>query len=218
MAVVAPSILSADFAHLADDCQRVLDAGAEYLHIDVMDGAFVPNLTIGPCVISSLRRAVGGVFDVHLMIEDPIRYLKDFAQAGADIITFHIEAAPDAAKAIRQIHELGLKASLSVKPGTPVEALSPYLDSLDMVLVMTVEPGFGGQKFMADMVPKIEWLDRQRREKGYAYQIEVDGGVSPDNADLLTRAGTDVLVAGSAVFRAPDLQAAVTALKRSRRA
>lgn len=209
MAIVAPSILSADFANLERDCKKVLDAGAAYLHIDIMDGMFVPNITIGPGVVKSLRPTSNAVFDVHLMIEQPERYIDEFAKAGADIITVHVESTENISLCIDKIKSHGIRAALTVKPGTPIDVCFPYLHQIDMVLVMTVEPGFGGQKFMPDMLSKVEWLDQQRSEHGFSYLIEVDGGVNTENAQRLVDAGVDVLVAGSSVFCAADIPQAV---------
>lgn len=207
---IAPSILSADFAYLAQDCRDVLNAGADWLHVDVMDGDFVPNLSLGIPVLAGLSKAVDAFYDVHLMIRRPLEYIEAFARAGADFITFHLEADSDVEKTIEAIHAAGCKAAVSVKPATPVEEVFPYLDRLDMVLIMSVEPGFGGQKFMPQAVDKIAVL---RERAGDGLMIQVDGGVDANTAPLCTRAGADVLVAGSAVFRAADPAAALRLLR-----
>lgn len=207
---IAPSILSADFAYLAQDCRDVLNAGADWLHIDVMDGDFVPNLSLGIPVLAGLSKAVDAFYDVHLMIRRPLEYIEAFARAGADFITFHLEADSDVEKTIEAIHAAGCKAAVSVKPATPVEEVFPYLDRLDMVLIMSVEPGFGGQKFMPQAVDKIAAL---RERAGDGLMIQVDGGVDANTAPLCTRAGADVLVAGSAVFGKKDRKEAILAIR-----
>lgn len=207
---IAPSILSADFAYLAQDCRDVLNAGADWLHVDVMDGDFVPNLSLGIPVLAGLSKAVDAFYDVHLMIRRPLEYIEAFARAGADLITFHLEADSDVEKTIEAIHAAGCKAAVSVKPATPVEEVFPYLDRLDMVLIMSVEPGFGGQKFMPQAVDKIAVL---RERAGDGLMIQVDGGVDANTAPLCTRAGADVLVAGSAVFGKKDRKEAILAIR-----
>ena len=214
MIIVSPSMLAADFSKLAESIKKVEDGGAEYLHLDVMDGAFVPNISFGPCVISSIRNKSKMVFDVHLMINDPIRYIDDYVKAGADIITIHYESCKDPLETINYIKSKGVKASVSIKPATPPEAIFDLLDKVDMVLVMTVEPGFGGQKLIPDTLPKIAALRRKANELGLtSLQIEVDGGITPDNIALLTSNGADVIVAGSSVFGATDPAVAIAALK-----
>lgn len=214
MAMVSPSILSADFGCLKQQCEAVLAAGAEFLHYDVMDGHFVPNISFGVPVLQSLHKSLPNAFyDVHLMISDPLFYAEPFAKAGATLINFHVECDSDVRQTLDKIRALGCKTGLTIKPGTPVEALEPYLDELDLVLVMTVEPGFGGQKFMADMMDKVAWLANYKKEHGAKYQIEVDGGVDAATGPICVAAGAEVLVAGSAVFGKDDPAAAVRMLK-----
>ena len=213
MALLSPSILAADFANLGRDVDVILRAGAEMVHVDVMDGHFVPNISIGVPVVKSLRKACAGFLDVHLMITDPGRYLDDFAAAGADLINFHLEATGDTAALLRHIRALGKKAALTIKPATPAEALFPYLHLLDMVLVMSVEPGFGGQRFMPNSLPKIAALRQTIDRRGLFCQIEIDGGVTLENAPQIVAAGCDILVAGSSVFGAADVEAAVAAFR-----
>ena len=213
MTKLSASILAADFAHLARDCGAVLDAGASMLHFDVMDGHFVPNISFGAPVLRSLHAALPGAFyDVHLMISDPARYAADFAGAGAGCITFHPEAVADPAAVLAAIRAAGCRAGMSVKPATPAEALFPYLDQLSIALVMSVEPGFGGQKFMPQALDKIAALRAECRRRGLSAEIEVDGGIDPDTGARCAAAGAGLLVAGSAVFGAPDKAAAVRAL------
>ena len=209
MIQISPSILSADFSRLEQDVVDVEKGGAHMLHIDVMDGHFVPNISFGACVMQSLRPRTDLFFDVHLMISDPLTYAKDFAKAGADMITFHYEADSDPQETINEIRDLGLKVGMAIKPGTDVKVLDPFLPQLDMALVMTVEPGFGGQKFMTDMMPKVEYLRNWANENHKALWIQADGGIAASTAKTVADAGADVLVAGSAVFGAPDRQEAI---------
>lgn len=215
MIKIAPSILSADFAQLGDEVKQIYDAGAEYVHFDVMDGQFVPNISIGIPVLKSLRKATDMFIDVHLMIERPVRYVQQFCDAGADLLTFHVEAdsADNIYSAIVKTKELGKKAGLSLKPHTDVSAVLPFMQEVDLVLVMTVEPGFGGQSFMTDQLPKIKALRRYIDENALDCELEVDGGVDKNTAPLVKRAGANVLVAGSAVFGKTDRKAAIEALR-----
>ena len=214
MIKVSPSILSADFADLGRDLAVVKASGAPYAHVDVMDGNFVPNISIGLCVLSSIRKVTDLVLDVHLMIERPVRYVERFCEAGADIVTVHVEAdtQENTLEALRKIRACGKKAAVCVKPKTPAEAVLPFLDLCDLVLVMTVEPGFGGQSFMADMMPKVQairaWIDARNP----ACELEVDGGVNTETAKVCIAAGANVLVAGSAFFKAADKAAFVRAV------
>ncbi len=208
--IVAPSILSADFGNLERDIKMINRSEAEWVHIDVMDGVFVPNISFGFPLMKPIRKATEKVLDVHLMIVEPERYVKRFVEAGADYVTFHLEACVDPRAAIAEIKATGAKAGVSIKPATPVEAVFDYLDELDMVLVMSVEPGFGGQSFMPYSLDKVRALRREIDEKGYNCLIEIDGGISASNAREVFDAGVNVIVAGSSVFNAENQEQAIT--------
>ena len=213
MAKVAPSILAADFSRLGEDVKDVCTRGIDYLHVDIMDGAFVPNISFGPDVMKSMNSIATVPYDVHLMIEKPDRYIEKFITDNTEFITVHYEACDDLAATIKHIKEAGAKAGVSIKPGTAPEVLDDFLADIDLILVMSVEPGFGGQKFMDSCLPKIEYYKNKREQCGYDYVIEVDGGVGSANAHLVRDAGIDIIVAGSAVFKAADRTAEVAAIK-----
>ena len=210
---VSPSILSADYASLKSEIEKVKNGGADMLHVDVMDGHFVPNISIGPPVVKSIRKSTDMFLDCHLMISNPYDYIDSFASSGADLIAFHVESNSDILETIEKITSAGVMPALVVKPGTPAESVFPYLSKIAMVLVMTVEPGFGGQSFMEDMLPKIKAIREKAREVNPELMIQVDGGIVPETAKKCVDAGADVLVSGSYIFGASDTEGAISSLR-----
>lgn len=201
MNILAPSILSADFNVLGEQIQTVAKAGAQYIHVDVMDGIFVPSISYGMPVIKSVRKSTDAVFDVHLMITEPVRYIRDFVDSGADIITVHVEACKDIDETIRDIKACGVRAAVAINPETPVDKIMPYLDDIDMALVMSVHPGFGGQKFIPDVLDKVRIIRSYYRDNNMDKDIEIDGGINFDNLPEVLEAGANVIVAGSSVYK-----------------
>jgi ribulose-phosphate 3-epimerase len=215
MVKIAPSILSADFSRLGDEVKAVEEAGADWIHVDVMDGKFVPNITVGPLVVESLRKVTKLPLDVHLMIENADQYIEDFANAGADIISVHAEACPHLHRTIQSIKENGAKAGVVLNPATTLFALDEIIEQVDMVLLMSVNPGFGGQTFIGSVLSKIELLSNTLNESGVELDLQVDGGIKPDNAAIIKQAGANVLVAGSAIFGSDDYKKAIEALREA---
>ena len=211
---IAPSMLSCDFSKMGEELIRIDKGGADWIHLDVMDGHFVPNITIGSPIVAALRPHSELPFDVHLMIDYPLDYIEQFAKAGADIITFHVEAKSDIQATIDKIKSFGIKPGLVIKPNTPAESAFPYLEDIDLVLVMTVEPGFGGQSFMADMLPKVTSIKEKAKEIGKEMLVDIDGGVNDKTISQAAKFGVDVCVSGTGVFKASDAKEAIDNLKR----
>jgi ribulose-phosphate 3-epimerase len=211
---IAPSILAADFSRLGEQVKAVESGGADWVHVDVMDGHFVPNITIGPLIVETVKEHTSLPLDVHLMIEQPERYVGDFVKAGADIVGVHAETCPNLHRSVAQIREAGARACVVLNPATPASALEYVLDDVDQVLVMTVNPGFGGQRFITGMLPKIETIRHWIDDRGLSVDLEVDGGIASDTIASARRAGADVFVAGTAVFGAPDFAVAIAELRR----
>ena len=214
MKKLAPSILSADFSRLGDEIKAVEEAGADYIHVDVMDGHFVPNITIGPLVVETIKNVTKLPLDVHLMISNPDKYIKDFIKAGSSILSVHAETCPHLQRTINHIRELGIKPAVVLNPSTSLSTLEYILEEVDMVLLMTVNPGFGGQKFISSMIPKIKKLRKLIDEKHLSVELEVDGGINLDNISKVVKAGADVIVAGSAVFKSKDCKETVRLMKK----
>ncbi len=212
---IAPSILSADFSRLKDEIQAVERAGADWLHVDVMDGHFVPNITIGPVVVESIRKVTEIPLDVHLMITDPDKYGPEFIKAGADWISIHPDTSPDPSATLKKIRELGAKAAIAVNPDVPLERVERYLTDIDMILMMTVFPGFGGQAFIADVLPKIEQVRMTIDAKKLPVLIETDGGIKTDNINRVVQAGAEVIVSGSGIFKTPDYAATIRQMRKA---